>query len=200
MKEKGEGLGLSLREASKLSGVSHTHIRDIEDGRSIPSFEMVMKFLRAYGVEIEVFLRETGYLSSHGEPEGLGAVRRVPVISWAQAGNWQELCATFQYGEHEEYVETDSKGVFALKVRGDSMETEFREGDIIVINPYLKPEHNDYVVIANNEGEATFKQLKKYGKTRVLHPLNPKYDDMELNKDIEYRIVGVVMEKKKRYR
>jgi hypothetical protein len=25
------------------------------------------------------------------------------------------------------------------------METEFHEGDIIVINPYLKPEHNDYV-------------------------------------------------------
>lgn len=161
---------------------------------------MVMKFLGAYGVAIEAFLRETGYLSSRGEPEGLGAVRRVPVISWAQAGNWQELCANFQHGEHEEYVETDSKGVFALKVRGDSMETEFREGDIIVINPYLKPEHNDYVVIANDEGEATFKQLKKYGKTRVLHPLNPKYDDMELNKDIEYRIVGVVMEKKKRYR
>jgi len=200
LKEKREGLGLSLREASKLSGVSHTHIRDIEDGRSAPSFEMVMKFLSAYGVGIEVFLRETGYLTSRGEPEGLGAVRRVPVISWAQAGNWQELCANFQYGGHEEYVETDSKGVFALKVRGDSMETEFREGDIIVINPYLKPEHNDYVVIANEEGEATFKRLKKYGKTRVLHPLNPKYDDMELNKDIEYRIVGVVMEKKKRYR
>lgn len=161
---------------------------------------MVMKFLSAYGVAIEVFLRETGYLSSRGEPEGLGAVKRVPVISWAQAGNWQELCANFQYGGHEEYVETDSKGVFALKVSGDSMETEFREGDIIVINPYLKPEHNDYVVIVNDEGEATFKQLKKYGKTRVLHPLNPKYDDMELNKNIEYRIVGVVMEKKKRYR
>src|SRR3990172_6852219 len=105
MKEKREGLGLSLREASKLSGVSHTHIRDIEDGRSVPSFEMVMKFLRAYGVAIEVFLQETGYLSSHGEPEGIGAVRRVPVISWAQAGNWQELCANFQYGGHEEYVE-----------------------------------------------------------------------------------------------
>ena len=26
---------MSLRDASRLSGVSHTHIRDIEDGRSI---------------------------------------------------------------------------------------------------------------------------------------------------------------------
>ena len=51
MKEKREAMGLSLRDASRLSGVSHTHIRDIEDGRSIPSFEMVMKFLKAYMVE-----------------------------------------------------------------------------------------------------------------------------------------------------
>jgi len=56
---------------------------------------MAMKFLRAYGAEIEAFLRETGYLSTRGEPEGLGEVKRVPVISWTQAGNWQELCVTF---------------------------------------------------------------------------------------------------------
>jgi len=59
---------------------------------------------------------------------------------------------------------------------------------------------HDVVVVSNEEGEATFKQLKKYGRTRVLHPLNPKYDDIELSKDSEYRVVGVVIEKKKRYR
>jgi SOS-response transcriptional repressor LexA len=80
------------------------------------------------------------------------------------------------------------------------METEFHEGDIIVINPYLKPEHNDYVMVSNMEGEATFKQLKKYSRTRVLHPLNPKYDDIELSKNTEYSVVGVVVEKKKRYK
>ncbi|MHC4139263.1 MAG: helix-turn-helix domain-containing protein [Planctomycetota bacterium] len=31
IKEKRGDRGLSLREASRLSGVSHTHIRDIED-------------------------------------------------------------------------------------------------------------------------------------------------------------------------
>jgi len=87
-----------------------------------------------------------------------------------------------------------------LRVRWESMETEFHEGDIIVVNPYLKPEHNEYVVVSNEEGEATFKQLKKYGRARVLHPLNPKYDDIELRKDTEYTVIGVVVEKKKRYR
>ena len=64
----------------------------------------------------------------------------------------------------------------------------------------MRPEHNDYVVVSNEEGEATFKQLKKYGRTRVLHPLSPWYDDIELSRGTEYRVVGVVIEKKKRYR
>ena len=108
--------------------------------------------------------------------------------------------AKFFSGDYEKYVETDSNGAFALSVRGDSMELEFHEGDIIIINPAFKQEHNDYLVVSNEEGEATFKQLKKYSKTRVLHPLNPNYDDMELNSETEYRVIGVVIEKKKKYR
>ena len=188
MKEKREAMGLSLRDASRLSGISHTHIRDIEDGRSIPSFEMVMRFLKAYTVEIGEFLRQTGYLPADLEP--VAESKRIPIISWTQAGSWQEIGDTSQYGDDGEYVETDAQGIFALRVRGESMETEFHEGDIIVINPYLKPEHNDYVVVSNVEGEATFKQLKKYGRTRVLHPLNPKYDDIALSKDTEYIRIG----------
>jgi len=201
MKENREAMALSLRDASRLSGISHTHIRDIEDGRSTPSFEMVMRFLKAYMVDIGEFLKQTGYLPPNVEPEGES--KRLPIISWTQAGNWQQICDTSQYGdsgEYVKYVKTDAKGIFALRVRGDSMETEFHEGDIIVINPYLRPEHNDYVVVSNVEGEATFKQLKKYGRTRVLHLLNPNYDDIELSRDIEYRIVGVVVEKKRRYK
>lgn len=52
----------------------------------------------------------------------------------------------------------------------------------------------DYVVAKNDENEATFKQHKKVNDTRILHPLNPKYPDIVLNKEIEYKIVGVVME------
>ncbi len=125
-----------------------------------------------------------------------GKTKRVPVISWVQAGNWKE---TYEGEYDNEFVETSTKGEFALMVEGDSMESEFREGDIIVVDPYRKQEHNDYVVVCNAEYEATLKQLKKYGKARVLHPLNPKYDDMELTKDGGHRLIGVVVEKRKRY-
>lgn len=200
MREQRNILGLSLRDASKKTGVSHTHIRDIENANTTPSFEMVMRFLNAYHVDIGEFLKETGHLSSHIEPERMGETKLIPVISWTQAGNWQEICDTGRQDDYDEYVESGLKGVFALRVRGDSMETEFNDGDVIIINPHLKPEHNDYVVVANESREATFKQLKKYGRIRVLHPLNPRHEDIELDKEIEYRIIGVIVEKKKRYR
>lgn len=198
LKEKREQTGLSLRQASRLSGVSHTHIRDIENGSSMPSFEMVMGFLETYRIEIEEFLGETGYLSPERGAEQKDRIKQIPILAWTQAGHWRE-CAHSQQ-EDWDLIETDSKGTFALRVRGDSMEPEFHQEDIIVINPYLKAEHNDYIVVCNEEWEATFKQLKKYGKTRVLHPLNAKYEDIELSKNTEYRLIGVVVEKKKKYR
>ncbi len=94
-------------------------LRDIEDGRSIPSFEMVMRFLKAYMVDIEEFLKKTGYLPPNVEL--VKESKRIPIISWTQAGSWQEICDTSQCGE---YVETDAKGIFALRVRGDETGTQ----------------------------------------------------------------------------
>jgi len=54
-------------------------------------------------------------------------------------------------------------------------------------------------VKASCDGEAIFKQLRKYGNTLVLHPLNSKYEDIELKKGHIYRIVGKVVKKEKRY-
>lgn len=40
--------------------------------------------------------------------------------------------------------------------------------------------------------------LKKYGNTFVLHPLNPKYQDMEVKKG-EFQIIGRVGDTEIRY-
>ena len=88
--------------------------------------------------------------------------------------------------------------VFALRVEGDSMEPEFREGEIIVVNPHIAWEAGNYVIVKNADGEATFKQIKKKGKMWVLHPLNPKYEDIQVD-NRQLFVVGVVVEKLKRY-
>jgi len=136
------------------------------------------------------------------EPAPLGKMRKIPVVSWVAAGKWTETGETYLEEDVIDWIETDVKGEhnFGLKIKGDSMEPEFHEGDVLVISPHAKAENGDYVIVKNHEEEATFKQYKRYDNTKILHPLNPKYNDIILNKDLVYRIVGVVMEKKKRYK
>ena len=54
--------------------------------------------------------------------------KRVPVISWVQAGNWKEA---YEQEDYSEFVETATKGEFALRVEGGHIEPEFYEVDII---------------------------------------------------------------------
>jgi len=201
LKEKREARDMSLRDASKAAGISHVHIKDIEEDKKSPSFDKVMNLLKAYMVEVKDFLMETGYLPANVEPANLGKTRQIPVVSWVLAGKWEEFASSLQDEDAEDWIDSDVKGqnVFALRVKGDSMEPEFLEGDIIIVNPHMKADHGDFIIVANHEGEATFKQLKKYGKTRLLHPLNPKYPDIELSDKHQYRIIGKVVKKEKRY-
>jgi SOS-response transcriptional repressor LexA len=203
IKAKREALGLSAREVAKNAGVTGEHIRYIESGqRKTPSFDVVMKILSALHVDLQEFLQETGYLPANVEPASLRKLKQIPVISWATAGEWHEVYDSFQPGDADEWIVSDVRGrhVFALRVKGDSMEPEFHEGEIIIINPHIEAKPGDFVIVKNDDTEeATFKQLKKYGDTLVLHPLNPRYPDIELKKGYKYRIVGKVVKKEKKY-
>ncbi len=192
---------MSLREAAKSAGISHVHVKDIEADKIKPSFEKVVNLLRAYSADIQEFLEQIGYLPQNVESASIGKLNSVPIISLVTAGSWNEACEVFEPGEADEWVSSDYKGqnIFAVRVKGDSMEPEFTEGDIIILDPHMKPNPGDYVIVRNDEGEATLKQFKQYGQTKVLHPLNPKYDDIELKHGHQYVIVGRVVEKKKKY-
>jgi len=202
IKEKREQLGLSAREVARKAGVTGEHIRYIESGqRKTPSFDVIMKILKALGVDLQEFLQATGFLSVNIEPAPLGRMRNIPVLSWIMAGRWQEIRDSLQPTDANDWIESDVKGknVFALRVKGDSMEPEFREGDVVIVNPDIEALPGDYVIVQNDQEEATFKQLKKFGDTLVLHPLNSNFEDIELKKGSKYRIVGKVVKKEKRY-
>lgn len=65
---------------------------------------------------------------------------------------------------------------FALMVLGDSMEPEFMEGEIIVVEPEGLATDGSYVVAFHNE-EYIFRQLVKRETAWALHALNPAYPD-----------------------
>ena len=116
----------------------------------------------------------------------------VPLISWVQAGNWESAIDTLAIGEGER-IETTykaNKHTYALRVQGDSMESKFPNGCIIIVEPEENPRPGQYVIVRQNGDDATFKQLIQDGSTLFLKPLNPRYPIMELRSDAVF--CGVV--------
>lgn len=202
IKVKREEKGLSAREVAKRAGISDAHVLYIENEQRKPTFDVIMKVLKALDADVQEFLRETGHVDVSIQLTPPKKLRQIPVISWVAAGKWHDVIDPFQPGDADEWIESDARGmnIFALRVKGDSMEPEFNEGEIIVINPHVEAKPGDFIIAKNEDkNEATFKQLKKYGETIILHPLNPKYPDIELKKGSKYRIVGKVVKKEKKY-
>ncbi len=83
---------------------------------------------------------------------------------------------------------------FALMVLGDSMEPEFVEGDIIIIEPEGLATDGSYVMARLND-EWIFRQLVKHEGGWKLQPLNPKYPEASIP-DLSV-IKGVIIQKSK---
>lgn len=96
--------------------------------------------------------------------------------------------------EAEEASNCAAAEPFALMVLGDSMEPEFVERDIIVIEPEGLATDGSYVMAWLNE-EYIFRQLVKDGDKWLLHPLNPAYPDAEIAGLDAVR--GVIIQKSK---
>jgi len=86
---------------------------------------------------------------------------------------------------------------FALQVLGDSMEPEFKHECIIVIDPEGVVRDECYVMAEVN-GENTFRQLRIHDEKIYLVPLNDLYETVEID-GIE-NIKGVIVQQAGRRR
>lgn len=89
---------------------------------------------------------------------------------------------------------------FILRLTGDSMEgAGMFDGDLLVVDKYLKPEHGD-IVVAEVDGEFTCKRLYMRNGQFMLRPENPTYPDIRPKDGQQIEIWGVVTSSVKRHR
>lgn len=139
--------------------------------------------------------------TSNVSPAAIGT-RRVPLISYVQAGLWTEATDTATVGDGFEYLLTDlelSGSAFALEIEGESMLPQFRPGDRVIVDPDVVPQPGDFVVAMNGGHEATFKKYRPRGVDQAgndvfeLMPLNEDFAPMRSDQ-VHIRIVGTMME------
>ena len=81
---------------------------------------------------------------------------------------------------------------FVIPIKGDSMEPDYHDGDLVFIQTSV--DLNDGVIgVFNYNGEAYIKQLVIDTEQAYLHSLNPKYKDMPITPETDFRIIGEVV-------
>lgn len=87
------------------------------------------------------------------------------------------------------------KKTFAMRYFGDSMEGEFSDGDMIIVEPDHKPKHGDFVA-AKLGNDISLRQLWIEAGDMYLRPMNKMYPPKLI---VNSNIIGTVREKIKRY-
>lgn len=114
-----------------------------------------------------------------------GRVRMIPLISMTQAGpsiNFED-----EIFQHDAVAVIDVKDpkAFALRVRGNSMEPEIKEGDIAIVCPEWSVRNGDEVICRTIHGDVMCKiyQTEGSGEFVILSSYNAAFPPMKLNRD-----------------
>lgn len=202
IKEKRTELGLSQARLAKAIGVSSVTVSKWESGLNHPKGGHLLALAKTLNVTPEWLTTGRGTATaSNVQSVPIGSAL-VPVLSYVQAGCWKEDCAVSALDGGTEYVSTnftDTQSLFALRIKGDSMEPEFKEGDLIIVDGDISPCPGDYVVAKNGGDESTFKKYRPRGHNDngqeyyELQPLNSDYPAMRSDMTT-IKIIGVMVE------
>ncbi|HHJ8717794.1 TPA: helix-turn-helix transcriptional regulator [Streptococcus pyogenes] len=81
---------------------------------------------------------------------------------------------------------------FVIPVYGDSMEPKYHSGDYVFVKLSIDLSDGD-IGVFEYYGDAYIKQLLINAEGAFLHSLNSKYDDIPIDKDSDFRIIGEVV-------
>ena len=188
---------ISQTRLSKISGVSQSYIfKILNDQIKKPSLDTLEKLATALDSTVAQL---THSLELPKEADPVVGLRKVPLLSWVQAGLPTPVASLDDMDKWYICPVRISKNGFALKVRGESMEPMFYEGDIVFIDPEV-PAESGRIVAAVDDGaadpEATLKKLVKDGPDYYLKALNPDWPGPKFQPFTQsMRIAGVAVGK-----
>jgi repressor LexA len=116
----------------------------------------------------------------------------IPVLGRVAAGEPITAEQSFEGSLEPREMFGDPSGIFALRVRGDSMiEAGILEGDYVVVRQQDRATAGE-IIVALIEDEATVKHYRPRRGAIELVAANPKYEPIVVTPDMEFRILGVV--------
>jgi SOS-response transcriptional repressor LexA len=207
------------RALEKVSGARYETVRQwFFKGLNNISSEYLAKIAKAYNCRLEWLITGEGVMDSGGKYTNGREVsvnsRRIPVLSDIQAGDPRRVVVDYHAGAGMSEIAVDGEleqelglGAFALVISGNSMEPDYREGDVVVVDPDVKPWPGDIVVaLIESEEGSTIKKYRSRGNDETGHhifelvPINEDYQTITVSSKNPGHIIGTVVEHRRNLR
>ena len=205
IREARKRLKITQAELGRACNVSPSAVTQWEKGMTEPSAEAMHLICIRLGVGPNwviygknpnrgnaAILEESYTISSD-----LSLTGKVPVISWVQAGDWNEAADPYALGDGVDFIYCPVKhspSTYCLQVRGESNAPHYLDGDYVFVDPLVEPINKKMVIAKNIEDNTvTFKQLIVDENSKKLKALNEKWEPRFIELGKSHRISGVVI-------
>ncbi len=191
---------LTLEQLGEQIGRSKANVGHWETGKHNPSYEQLLQISDITGYPMPGNTEQANTPRGSNVSDGPIIKGEVPLISWVQAGDWNDAEDPFQPGDAEKWMPcpvNHSESTYALRVRGDSMTAQhgrsYPEGCIIYVDPEKRMPVNGTRIVAKLEGsnDVTFKVYKNEDGRQWLQPLNPQHPPIF----DQFKVLGTVIGK-----
>lgn len=188
---------LTQNDLSKLTGYKQNTISSHENGtRGIDEID-IMNYCEALGVTpTDLFQKEP-----QPQLETL-PVKKIPVVSQISAGlpiYSEENLIDYTYIATKNL--SADKELFGLKVSGDSMDKEFKDGEVVIVEKDSVVENGQIGVVQINGYNATVKRVRYNDDQLILLPEsnNNEHLPQVYNDTDDVKIIGRVVASQKLY-
>jgi len=175
--------GITLREIAHNIGASHpqTVLNKLN--------QLVLKW---YFTKDEQWYR----LIRESITDNMNDIVQLPIYGFAQCGNKGKKVVD-EYSQEKIPVTMAMLGVkdvntcFFVRAKGNSMEPKIQNGDLVLIKQQPSYDPNDYVFVIHNDLPKLKKIVKQEDKL-YLESVNRFFDNVEISKYDEAKVIGVV--------
>lgn len=186
---------ISAAELSRLSGIRASSISDYLNAKYEPKQDKIDLMARALNVSPAWLM---GYNTEESPTRHAKGIR-IPVLGRVAAGIPLEAIQSID--DWEEISPQMAKGgdFFALRINGESMHPEIKNGDTVIVKKQSDIDSGDIAIVLINGNDATCKQIQKQqtGITLIGYNVGVYSPTFYTNKEIEdlpIVILGKVVE------
>lgn len=196
LKKLREQSGVSQKKLAEEIHVSQQTVGSWEVNRTTPNPDLMNRVADYFNVSLDYLLGRETTNSSKEKVRRVGV--KIPVLGYVPAGiPFEAVEDVLDYEEISPEMARNGEH-FALKIKGDSMIPDIKNGDIVIVRIQPDVESGETAIVKVNGDDATCKRVVKHKTGINIVANNPNYEPIFFtNKEIEelpVTVVGKVVE------